>query len=690
MKKIIGLIILLTLASCSMPTATPLIDTPGTADPAQTVIQPLQPSLPGPAFPRLGMWWPDPWEQPLEDIARYDWVILGDWASEFLDPLLALNPEILLLNSTNACEVDYDPDDPDYNNYLQAIPAEWYLTQVGTTLRADVDSAQTVLPVEALTISDGTTTYDLFVPGDTVLIEGESVYVKAVNRSDRTLTVRRGYVRPAAAHSVGTRIAAHISFWPDSWLLNVSTLSPEGIADPAVGPETWSSYHARLDAQLLDDPRWAGILVDRSDPNESWLIGNSTARTIDPDQSNTLLTDYSAFDAAWNEGLRLYLQELRSFIGPGKIIYLNWGIPYYDLVNGNNLEGFPTDSGDSYNSSWHTTMFGPWIGRGSYFEWLANAPQPNLTMIETYEDDSGPDPSDTDGYPNRCNSLFFTPDYRKMRFGLATALLNDGYFSYEMNTEGHGSLCLMWFDEYDNAGAGRGYLGYPLGPAVQIFSGTFIPEVLINTGFDSETDLATWDLWADTGYAASATIDASDPAAGSGSLRVDVSETLGSDWQVSLITENIGVSEGVNYTLTFRARADRPRSISAWIQQSHAPWEGWVYYDAILLTTDWQEFTLTAASTGDDNQAQFIFGLGEVAGSVWLDDVHLKAGAPDVYRRDFEHGIVLINASADPVTIPLGGTFQKIDGTQDRSVNDGSTVTEVTLPPLDGIILLRP
>jgi len=39
-----------------------------------------------PAFPRLGMWWPDPYEQPLDEIARYDFVILGDWAAEFIAP----------------------------------------------------------------------------------------------------------------------------------------------------------------------------------------------------------------------------------------------------------------------------------------------------------------------------------------------------------------------------------------------------------------------------------------------------------------------------------------------------------------------------------------------------------------------------------------------------------------------------
>ena len=35
-------------------------------------------------YPRLGMWWPDPGTQSLDDIARYDWVILGDWAAEFI------------------------------------------------------------------------------------------------------------------------------------------------------------------------------------------------------------------------------------------------------------------------------------------------------------------------------------------------------------------------------------------------------------------------------------------------------------------------------------------------------------------------------------------------------------------------------------------------------------------------------
>jgi hypothetical protein len=59
----------------------------------------------------------------------------------------------------------------------------------------------------------------------------------------------------------------------------------------------------------------------------------------------------------------------------------------------------------------------------------------------------------------------FEPNYQRMRWGITTALLGDGYFSYEISTYGHGSLGLMWFDEYDNAGQGGGYLGYPTSDA---------------------------------------------------------------------------------------------------------------------------------------------------------------------------------------------------------------------------------
>lgn len=647
-------------------------------------------------FPRLGMWWPDPWEQPLEEIARYDWVILGDWAAEFISPLRALNPDIILLSSTNACELSYNPDsnaEPWENAEVLAIPPEWFLTQVGSTLVEPVDEMATTIRVADVTATDGEHVYDLFLVGEAVLIEGETVLVEAVDPVNKRLDVRRGYVRPAAPHAAGTRLAAHIIFWPGSWLLNVSTMCPAAVVSDTIGPETWADYNARVAVHLVNSADWDGILLDRSDPDESWLIGNSTARTIDPDQSNTLLTDYSVFDRTWNDGLRRYESTLRSAIGSDKIIFANWGMPNYDLLNGNNFEGFPSDYetvaswGGDYGEEWRTLVFGP-EERGSYFEWLELAQDPNLTMIETYEDDGGPDPWGGGAYDNPCDDPDFVPNYRKMRFGLATALLNDGFFSYEINTNGHGTLCLLWFDEYDNAGAGRGYLGQPRGEAFQALPDLATPNLLGYSTF--EGTYGRWDLWAAEGYAATASLDASTAAEGNSSLRVDVTESEGVYWAVGLSVSPTEVLSGSEYTLSLWAKADAERSIYAWVQQERDPWHDYVWFGEPPLTTSWQRYELTGVADGNDAEAAFYFGLGETTGTIWLDDVRLQVGSRQVWRRDYDGGLVLTNASAVTQMVPLGGTFQKIDGRQVPRVNDGRLVTEVTLPPYDGLIVLRP
>jgi hypothetical protein len=67
-----------------------------------------------------------------------------------------------------------------------------------------------------------------------------------------------------------------------------------------------------------------------------------------------------------------------------------------------------------------------------------------------------------------------------------------------------------------------------------------------------------------------------------------------------------------------------------------------------------------------------------------------KTLAEDVHRRDFQNGIAINNSSSETRTVDLGGRFTKLKGTQDPALNNGSTVTSVTIPPQDGIILLKP
>ena len=85
----------------------------------------------------------------------------------------------------------------------------------------------------------------------------------------------------------------------------------------------------------------------------------------------------------------------------------------------------------------------------------------------------------------------------------------------------------------------------------------------------------------------------------------------------------------------------------------------------------------------------------------WFDEFDVKLGGAvskpqtaawqsGVYRRDFEKGIVLVNPKGNGArTVTLDGSYVKIKGTQDPTVNDGSTVTKVTLKDRDGIVLMR-
>lgn len=63
--------------------------------------------------------------------------------------------------------------------------------------------------------------------------------------------------------------------------------------------------------------------------------------------------------------------------------------------------------------------------------------------------------------------------------------------------------------------------------------------------------------------------------------------------------------------------------------------------------------------------------------------------SPDVYRRDFDHGIVLHNSGASVRTVDFERPMRLLRGTQAPAVNTGQVVDSVVLGPHDGRVLLR-
>lgn len=72
-----------------------------------------------------------------------------------------------------------------------------------------------------------------------------------------------------------------------------------------------------------------------------------------------------------------------------------------------------------------------------------------------------------------------------------------------------------------------------------------------------------------------------------------------------------------------------------------------------------------------------------------LDEASNPILKPAVWTRDFQHGAVFVNATSAARTIQLPQAMQHIDGRQDPGVNNGKYVDRITLPPHDGVILLR-
>lgn len=126
------------------------------------------------------------------------------------------------------------------------------------------------------------------------------------------------------------------------------------------------------------------------------------------------------------------------------------------------------------------------------------------------------------------------------------------------------------------------------------------------------------------------------------------------------------------------------------------------------------------ANTGVQNYRNMRFGLGSAllengyfsydfgdqnhGQTWWYDEYAVSLGValgpsasrnnfstykPDVWRRDFEHGLVVVNSLSEPTTVDLGGEYEKINGKQDPTVNDGAIVSELDLDARDGVILLK-
>ena len=96
-------------------------------------------------------------------------------------------------------------------------------------------------------------------------------------------------------------------------------------------------------------------------------------------------------------------------------------------------------------------------------------------------------------------------------------------------------------------------------------------------------------------------------------------------WDIQANKTNLSIRADHRYALSFRARADRPRSITFGVSQAHEPWQGLGLYKNVDLTPEWKTFEATLVPTADEDNARIHFDLGDSDIAVELSAIRLRS-----------------------------------------------------------------
>jgi hypothetical protein len=228
-----------------------------------------------------------------------------------------------------------------------------------------------------------------------------------------------------------------LSVWPGTQALSITS--------------GWNQYAPQfVHDRILSTGLWDGIFYDEVSDTISWLNNGN----VDLNRDGSADSAASA-DAAWKAGMVTMLAKARA-LDPDKYFVINGtSTPeFQQYINGRMFETFPS----------------PWEANGDWYElmrrYVANEPLvhgPETFIINANTGNAG----DQD-------------DYAKMRFGLASALMGDGFYSFDYGDEDHGQT---WrYDEYGVA------LGAPVG-SPQLATN---PAMLANASTNFKFSAGVW------------------------------------------------------------------------------------------------------------------------------------------------------------------------------------------------------
>jgi hypothetical protein len=132
---------------------------------------------------------------------------------------------------------------------------------------------------------------------------------------------------------------------------------------------------------------------------------------------------------------------------------------------------------------------------------------------------------------------------------------------------------------------------------------------------------------------------------------------------------------GAVRTLVLTARG--PDGQAFWIDDGHVS-------VPLILRSSWHRYVLPISSAG-----LIVIGLGRIGGRVELRGLQLIDAQAFVLRRDFTHGLVIVNPTDIAQRLPLDRAYRFLAGDQNPEANSGRLTHAVTLARYRAAILLN-
>jgi hypothetical protein len=258
------------------------------------------------------------------------------------------------------------------------------------------------------------------------VVESKTVYSTPYAEAWNKLTTQKWWLYPKLQS--GTAV---LSGWPGQTQTNITNW-----VRPDASGDRYNTWYAKFAYRKLYQtaPALDGIFTDvfrwRPKVTGDWDLDGTSDSPTDADLGK-----------AYRTGKRDYVNKLRSLMPAGKLQIgniTNWTEPgavlteYAGLLDGGvlehyiglkySVEGMAVDGSVNGWGSWQLMM-------ERYHKSMTLVNEPKIIVLGHFGDPK---------------------NYRVMRYGLASTLMNDGYYDFCPNTDGkYGYSQVAWFDEFD-------------------------------------------------------------------------------------------------------------------------------------------------------------------------------------------------------------------------------------------------